>query len=118
EYYCVNNPNLMAPYIQDCTDGWYVQWAAPRRSIVMTDVDDIYLYTLSDVGLKASSINDLSATLGRLVFPTQPYPWWYYGYIDVGVVEPVPLGMGGVEAIGSPPQPAPSVDPGTGDTGI
>ncbi|WP_455219401.1 beta-propeller domain-containing protein, partial [Kaarinaea lacus] len=31
EYYCVNNPNLMAPYIQDCTDGWYVQWAAPRR---------------------------------------------------------------------------------------
>ena len=118
EYYCVDNPDLMAPYIQDCANGWYVQWAAPRRSIVMTDVDDIYLYTLSDVGLKASSVNDLSATLGSLVFPTQPYPWWYYGYIDVGVVEPMPLVVGGVETIGSPPQPAPSVDQGTGDTGI
>lgn len=106
EYYCVDNPNLMAPYIQDCTNGWYMQWAAPRRSIVMTDTDDIYLYTLSDVGLKASSINDLPNTLGSLVFPSQPYPWWYYGPINVGVVDPMPMptpdGVG-VEPVASPP---------------
>jgi len=111
DYYCVDNPNLMAPYIEKCGNGWYMEWAAPRRSIVMTDVDDVYLYTLSDVGLKASSISDLPATLGSLVFPTQPYPWWYYGYIDVGVVDPMPLvgGTGGTETVGSPPTPAPTV---------
>ncbi|HEY5603861.1 MAG TPA: beta-propeller domain-containing protein, partial [Gammaproteobacteria bacterium] len=70
EYYCVaNSAMLAAPYIEDCRNGWYVQWAAPRRSIVMTDESDVYLYTVSDVGLKASSINDLSSTLGSLVFP-------------------------------------------------
>ncbi|WP_455206436.1 beta-propeller domain-containing protein [Kaarinaea lacus] len=108
DYYCVaNSGSLAAPYIQKCTDGWYMQWAAPRRSIVMTDVDDVYLYTLSDVGLKASSISDLNTTLGSLVFPPQPYPWWYYRYYDVGVVEPVPLVVGGAPNM---TQPAPAVE--------
>ncbi|WP_455222364.1 beta-propeller domain-containing protein [Kaarinaea lacus] len=106
DYYCVNNVDVLVDnYSSECTNSGYLYWAAPRRSIVMTDVDDIYLYTLSDVGLKASSINDLSTTLGSLVFPTQPYPWWYFGYIDVGVVEPVPLVSGGVAVGGAEPVP-------------
>jgi uncharacterized secreted protein with C-terminal beta-propeller domain len=107
DYYCVENLNLLVEpsYVLNCENGLHMQWAAPRRSIVMTDTDDIYLYTLSDVGLKASSINDLSNTMGSLVFPTQPYPWWYFGYIDVGVTEPVPLGTG---TVGLPPMPAPT----------
>jgi len=106
-YYCVDNAgSLMGSYVGECANSGYLYWAAPRRSIVMTDVDDIYLYTLSDVGLKASSINDLNTTLGSLVFPSQPYPWWYFGYIDVGVVEPVPLVGGGVAVGGAEPAPA------------
>jgi uncharacterized secreted protein with C-terminal beta-propeller domain len=97
EYYCLNNPLLISSYDQYCSDGNYFQWAAPRRSIVMTDVDansnviDVYLYTLSDVGLKASSIYAISNTLGSLTFPPQPYPWWYFGYYPVGVTDPVPM---------------------------
>jgi len=50
------------------------------RSVVMTDAENVYLYTISDIGLKAASTKDLSTTLGSIVFPPQPYPWWYYGY--------------------------------------
>ncbi len=86
DYYCQNNPTLIFPYTENCNDGWYFQWAAPRRSVVMTDTDDVYLYTISDMGLKASSTKDLSTTLGSIVFPPQPYPWWYYGNnVDGGV---------------------------------
>ncbi len=108
EYYCVaNSGSLEAPYIENCTDGWYVQWAAPRRSIVMTDANDVYLYTLSDAGLKASSVSDLANTLGSLVFPPQPYPWWYFGYYPVGVTDPAPMTGGGAGIA----QPAPAVEP-------
>jgi uncharacterized secreted protein with C-terminal beta-propeller domain len=103
DYYCVANAgSLIGDYATKCSDNGYLYWAAPRRSIVMTDVDDIYLYTLSDVGLKASSVNDLSTTLGSLVFPAQPYPWWYFGYIDVGVVEPMPIAVGGGPGVAEP----------------
>ncbi|NOZ52718.1 MAG: hypothetical protein GXP08_06175 [Gammaproteobacteria bacterium] len=80
DYYCQNDSPLVYPYTEDCNTGWYFQWAAPRRSVVMTDAENVYLYTVSDMGLKASSTNDLSTTLGSIVFPPQPYPWWYYGY--------------------------------------
>jgi uncharacterized secreted protein with C-terminal beta-propeller domain len=85
DYYCKGNPDLKYPYIQDCSSGWYESWAAPRRSVVMTSADNIYLYTLSDVGLKASSLGDLNTALGSIVFPPQPYPWWYFG--DIGVAD-------------------------------
>jgi hypothetical protein len=108
EYYCVaNSGSLMAPYVDDCANGWYMQWAAPRRSIVMTDENDAYLYTLSDAGLKASAVSDLTSTLGSLVFPAQPYPWWYFGYYPAGVTDPAPMTGGGAGIA----QPAPAVEP-------
>ncbi len=80
DYYCRQEDSpLIYPYTEDCDNGWYVQWAAPRRSVVMTDTENVYLYTVSDIGLKAASTDDLSATLGSIIFPPQPYPWWYYG---------------------------------------
>jgi len=94
EYYCVQNSGLAPVYEPRCTDGMYMEWASPRRSLVMTGNNDVYLYTMSDVGLKASSINSLSNTLGQLIFPTQPYPWWYFGYYPVGVEEPMPVSGG------------------------
>jgi len=89
DYYCNDNPALIYPYTEDCKSGWYFQWAAPRRSVVMTDTESVYLYTLSDVGLKASSTRDLPTTLGSIVFPPQPYPWWYYGNNAGGVAESI-----------------------------
>jgi len=85
DYYCREESSLAAPYAEDCRNGWYVQWAAPRRSVVMTDTENVYLYTISDIGLKAASTQDLSTTLGSIVFPPQPYPWWYYGYNGRGI---------------------------------
>jgi len=80
DYYCQKDSPLIYPYTEDCKNGWYVQWAAPRRSVVMTDTENVYLYTISDMGLKAASTKDLSTTLGSITFPPQPYPWWHYGY--------------------------------------
>jgi len=97
EYYCNQGPQLLPIYDNYCSNGWYMEWAAPRRSIVMTGNSDVYLYTMSDVGIKASSINSLSDTLGHLIFPLQPYPWWYFGPYPVGVVDPLPM-AGGVVA--------------------
>ncbi|MCI0507225.1 MAG: hypothetical protein L0Z73_14110 [Gammaproteobacteria bacterium] len=53
--------------------GYYMQWAAPQRSIIMTGVNDIYVYTVLNVVLKASSILDLSATLAGLAFSPQSH---------------------------------------------
>ncbi|NOX92287.1 MAG: hypothetical protein GXP18_07525 [Gammaproteobacteria bacterium] len=87
DYYCREDDSpLVYPYTEDCGNGWYVRWAAPRRSVVMTDTENVYLYTVSDIGLKAASTKDLSTTLGSIVFPPQPYPWWYYGYNGRGGV--------------------------------
>ncbi|MGD8885622.1 MAG: beta-propeller domain-containing protein [Gammaproteobacteria bacterium] len=95
DYYCLDNPALLNMYVTNCNDGLYTQWAAPRRSIVMTDVNenvsDIYLFTLSDVGLKASSIYNLPDTLGSMVFPQQPYPWWHFRNYPVPINDPVPV---------------------------
>ena len=77
EYYCNNTMADLPNYQYDCKDGGYVRWAAPRRSIVMTDSSNVYLYTISDVGIKAGNITDLTTTLGSILFPEQAYPWWY-----------------------------------------
>ena len=95
QYYCAPDSGLAPAYVPFCGDGMYMEWASPRRSLVMTGNNDVYLYTMSDVGLKASSINNLSNTLGQLIFPEQPYPWWYFGYYPVGVDDPMPVSAGG-----------------------
>lgn len=100
EYYC-GSTNILAPeYQPNCDSGMYIEWAAPRRSVVMTGNNEVYLYTMSDVGLKASATSNLSNTLGQLIFPVQPYPWWYFGYYPVGVADPMPAvgGIGGGSA--------------------
>lgn len=95
EYYCAGSTELAPDYSLHCGNGWYSQWASPRRSIVMVGSSDTYLYTLSDVGIKASSIADLSTSLGQLIFPLQPYPWWWFHYYPIDMIEPMPaIGMG------------------------
>jgi uncharacterized secreted protein with C-terminal beta-propeller domain len=77
EYYCNSGVVLYPDYQPDCDNGWYIYWAAPRRSVVMTSGQNTYLYTVSDVGMKASDVADLGVPLGAILFPPQPYPWWY-----------------------------------------
>jgi uncharacterized secreted protein with C-terminal beta-propeller domain len=91
EYYCNSDVVLLPGYENYCGDGHYMYWAAPRRSIVMTSAEDVYLYSLSDLGMKASHIGDLSTPLGSILFPPQPYPWWYYVAVD----QPVSTSPGG-----------------------
>jgi len=93
DYYCGPTSDLASKYLLDCTNGSYMQWAAPRRSMVMTGNGEVYLYTMSDVGLKASSTLSLTNTLGQLIFPAQPYPWSWVMDNPVGVVDPMPVVM-------------------------
>jgi hypothetical protein len=48
----------------------------PRRSIVMTSGDATYLYSVSDIGIKATPIDAPNSTLGRVLFPNQGPLWW------------------------------------------
>lgn len=105
EYYCAST-SLQPDFIPDCSNGWYVQWAAPRRSVVMTDTDNVYLYSISDIGMKVSAISNLADTLGKIQFPPQPYPWWYFGPIGpigIAVADPATgISGGGGVAVSAP----------------
>lgn len=59
-----------------CANGWYLWGAAPRRSIIMTGGDDTYLYSVSDIGIKATEIEAPNVTLGRVLFPNLGKWWW------------------------------------------
>jgi len=92
QYYCVDN-TVIDSLNYYCSSGLYAAWATPRRSVVMTSGPSVYLYTISDVGLKAGEISDLNTNLGSLVFPPQYYPW-YVGDIlasggGTGIAEPL-----------------------------
>ncbi len=75
QFYCIDN-TVSAPLIDHCDSGYYAMWATPRRSVVMTSGSSVYLYTISDAGLKAGEITDLNTNLGSLLFPPQYYPWY------------------------------------------
>jgi hypothetical protein len=112
QYYCQDNPSLLPGYIDSCSNNVYASWAEPRRSVIMTDNNDVFLYTISDMGIKAGQVPmphnmngevvpDLSVTLASFLFPPQPYPWWYYGgYIGIvvggGAVDVVAVSGGAI----------------------
>jgi len=97
KFYCIDNlPKAsLSAY---CGDGRYIGWASPRRTMVMTSGPSVYLYTLSDVGLKANEIADINTTIGSFLFPPQIYPW--YG---------IPVDAAGAGGIAVEPTPAVSV---------
>jgi len=100
-YYCGPNSELKLNLLPDCTSGLYMNWAAPRRSMIMAGNGEVFLYTVSDVGLRASSTSNLTNTLGQLIFPTQPYPWSWVIDNPVGVDDPMPMPIAGGVAVGS-----------------
>jgi hypothetical protein len=76
EAYC-SEIQLDEPWRSDaCANGWYLWGAAPRRSIVMTSGDATYLYSVSDIGIKATAIDAPGVVLGRVLFPNTGLFWW------------------------------------------
>jgi hypothetical protein len=56
----------------------------------MTQGENIYMYTISDMGMKAGQISSIYSPISDLLFPPQVYPWY-----SVGVADSV-TGIGGV----------------------
>jgi hypothetical protein len=66
-----------------CANGWYLWGAAPRRSIIMTSGDATYLYSVSDIGIKATAVDAPSVVLGRVLFPNAgPFWWGWFGTLS------------------------------------
>ncbi|MFZ5875068.1 MAG: beta-propeller domain-containing protein [Nitrospirota bacterium] len=79
-----------------CANGWYLWGAAPRRSVVMTSGDATYLYSVSDIGIKATAIDAPGVVLGRVLFPNAGPSWWeWYGILE-GPAEVTGAESGGV----------------------
>lgn len=57
-------------------------WADPRRSVVMTRGEDTYLYSISDIGIKAISLDAPETVLGSLLLPPQAFPTPFPVIID------------------------------------
>jgi hypothetical protein len=72
-----------------CANGWYLWGAAPRRSVVMTSGDATYLYSVSDIGIKATAIDAPDVVLGRVLFPNAGPSWWgWFGIVGAPAVVP------------------------------
>ncbi len=76
EAYCSNILPDELWRAESCAQGWYLWGAEPRRSVVMTSGDATYLYSVSDIGIKATAIDAPNATLGRVLFPNLGPLWW------------------------------------------
>ena len=52
-------------------NAFYYRWLSqPTRSVFMTQSTDSYLYSLSNIGLKAVNTNALDVTVGSLLLPS------------------------------------------------
>lgn len=71
-------PNAASLIADPCSIGVPEYYAAtPLRSVMMTSAEQPFLYTISDVGIKSSSIGDTIETLDTLPLPQQRF--WYIG---------------------------------------
>ena len=60
-----------------CDDGHYLESANPSRSVSATWEDRTYIFTLSDVGMKASAAQDFSDPVAVLPLPYPNQYWWW-----------------------------------------
>jgi hypothetical protein len=56
----------------------------------MTSGDTTYLYSVSDIGIKATAIDAPGVVLGRVLFPNAGSSWWEW----YGVLEGPPVAVG------------------------
>lgn len=76
QVYCTNIPSDQ-PWIADqCKNGQFLGGAAPTRSVIMTSGPDTFLYSLSNIGVKATPIDQPATVLGSVLFPNPGFGWW------------------------------------------
>ncbi len=63
-----------------CGDYYYDWLARPTRSVFMTSDDSGYLFSISNIGIKAVDVLDFETTLGSLLLPDAGdfYEHWYW----------------------------------------
>jgi uncharacterized secreted protein with C-terminal beta-propeller domain len=60
-------------------DFGYGYWLSqPRRSIVMTATDDVFLFSISTIGMNVVNTDNFSAPLGSLIFPQTENKGYYW----------------------------------------
>lgn len=68
DHLCVNGEAKTEEFDYRCNDNGYVYWVDPKRSVIMTSAEEDYIYTLSNIGVKATNANNANAALGSIVF--------------------------------------------------
>ncbi len=65
---------------EDYCNAYYYGWLArPTRSVFMSSGSDSYLFSLSNIGVKAVDVNDFETTAGSLLLPSaEPFYSYYY----------------------------------------
>jgi hypothetical protein len=77
QVYCTNIPPDQAWIADQCKGGEFLGGAAPTRSVMMTSGPDTFLYSLSNIGVKATPIDQPQNLLGSVIFPNPGYGWWF-----------------------------------------
>jgi uncharacterized secreted protein with C-terminal beta-propeller domain len=73
--YCIDP--LAATDGSVCEYGFYLEAAYPLRSVSALVGDQTYIYTFSNVGIKASNANDFGTALSVLPLDYTNYYWWW-----------------------------------------
>jgi hypothetical protein len=77
QVYCTNIPTDQTWIVDQCKAGGFLGGAAPTRSAMMTSGPDTFLYSLSNIGLKATPIDQPENVIGSVIFPNPGYGWWF-----------------------------------------
>jgi hypothetical protein len=75
DVYCLDP--LAATDDSVCEYGYYLEAAYPLRSVSALVDDQTYIYTFSNVGIKASNANDFGTELSYLLLDYPAFYWWW-----------------------------------------
>lgn len=76
QVYCTDIPPDQSWIAEQCKTGVFLGGAAPTRSVIMTSGPDTFLYSLSNIGIKTTPIDQPQNILGSLILPNPGYGWW------------------------------------------
>ncbi|MBI3803267.1 MAG: beta-propeller domain-containing protein [Nitrospirae bacterium] len=76
QVYCTNLPPDQPSRADACRAGLFLGGAAPIRSVFMTSGSSTFLYSLSNIGIKATPVDQPTTLLGSVLFPDPGYGWW------------------------------------------
>lgn len=77
QVYCTNIPPDQSWIAEQCKAGGFLGGAAPTRSVIMASGPDTFLYSLSNIGIKTTPIDQPRNILGSVILPNPGYGWWF-----------------------------------------